>query len=223
MFKLKVRFVHAVMTATARKGLTHEYGTGFYRDFAGKSKQKLNALLEEVPDIGESIFSFNYLFGPCYFSWYSTLLSLNLDKSSALQLIWQINEDFVRAIPNPLLRWFGKNMYLGGFRRKAIIAEERGKVGSLHPMDWRIEYRSIDGNTFTIDIYECAMLKLADKLGYREMFPHVCRMDYLFSHYFGQSFKRSSTLADGNICCDCWYQAPGSSEWAPEKGFINRK
>lgn len=180
-------------------------------------------MLPDVPDIGVSIFSFNYLFGPSYFSWYSALLELGLDKETAKGLIWQINEDFVKWIPGPLLRWFGKNSYLGGFRKKAIEAEKRGKEGSLHPFDWRIEYRGIDSNTFSIDIYECGMLKLADKFGYRDLFPHVCRMDYLFSHYFGQSFKRTGTLADGNECCNCWYQMPGYCDWAPELGFADRK
>lgn len=180
-------------------------------------------MLPDVPDIGVSIFSFNYLFGPCYFSWYSALLELGLDKETAKGLIWQINEDFVKWIPGPLLRWFGKNSYLGGFRKKAIEAEKRGKEGGLHPFDWCIEYRGIDSNTFSIDIYECGMLKLADKFGYRDLFPHVCRMDYLFSHYFGQSFKRTGTLADGNECCNCWYQMPGYCDWAPELGFADRK
>ncbi|GAP13841.1 L-2-amino-thiazoline-4-carboxylic acid hydrolase [Longilinea arvoryzae] len=219
----KIRFIFNAMTRTAKSGIQTIYGADFYRRFAVLSRQHLESMLPRVQDIGDSIFAFNYLYGPCYFAWYQTLRDLGVEKSSALNLIWQINEDFVKSIPTPLLRWFGKQMYLGTFRKRAVRAEQLGKAGQLHPFDWRIEYTDIDRNTFRIDIFECGMLKLADLFGYRELFPQVCRMDYLFSHYFHQSFRRSGTLADGNLCCDCWYQAPGACEWAPEKGFEYRK
>lgn len=220
---LKIRFIFAVMTRTAQKDIQASYGADFFKQFAARSKFHLENMLPQVPNIGSSIFAFNYLFGPCYFAWYQALKDLGVEKPDALKLIWQMNEDFVSTFPEPLLRWFGKTMYLGTFRKRAKRAEQLGKAHRLHPFDWRIEYIDIDRNTFGINIYECGMLKLADRFGYRELFPHVCRMDYLFSHYFHQSFRRSGTLADGNACCDCWYQAPGACEWAPETGFETRK
>jgi hypothetical protein len=223
MLILKIRFIFASMTRTAKKGIYADYGADFYNRFAALSRQKLEGMLPRVPDIGDSIFAFNYMYGPCYFAWYSALRELGIEQTVALNLIWQINEDFVKAFPRPLLHWFGKTMYLGTFRRKAIQAEQRGKAGQLHPYDWRIEFTDLDKNTFAINIYECGMLKLAEIFGYREMFPQICRMDYLFSHYFNNAFQRSGTLSDGNLCCDCWYQVPGPCEWAPEKGFIDRK
>lgn len=223
MLKTKIRFIFRFMTYTSKKGIQTVYGIEFFKGFAELSRQHLERMLPEVPDIGKSIFSFNYLYGPCYFAWYQALLDLEIQKQDVLNLIWQINEDFIKSFPSALRRWFGKTMYLGDFRRKAVEAEQHGKTGQLHPFDWRIEYFDIDHNTFGINIYECGMLKLANRFGYAEMFPQICRMDYLFSHYFCQSFKRSGTLADSNSCCDCWYQVPGQCEWAPEKGFEVRK
>lgn len=219
----KVLFVFKIMSFTSKSQICREYGKNFYTRFLSASRRHLNTILPEVPDIGDSIFGLNYNYGPCYFSWYAALHELGIDQTTALNQIWQINEDFVKAFPKPLLHWFAKNMYLGVFRKKATLAEERGKNGQLHPFDWRIEYQSIDKNTFAINIYECAMLKLADRFGYQELFPHVCRMDYLFSHYFDNAFQRTKTLADGDDCCNCWYQFPGKCEWSPEKGFANRK
>ncbi len=219
----KIRMVFRLMSFTGRANLRKVLGNEKYQQFQVISKQSLENMLPNVPDIGDSIFSLNYNYGPCYFSWYQALRDLGLDQEAAGKMIWQINEDFVKFVPKPLLHWFAKNMYLGVFRRKAKTAEQQGKAGTLHPFDWRVEYLDIDKHTFGINIYECGMLKLADQLGYREMFPQVCRMDYLFSHYFDNAFRRSGTLADGNICCDCWYQFPGKCEWAPEKGFIERK
>jgi len=219
----QVSFIHSLMSYTAKKDIIKEFGGDFYSEFVSHSKFYLSQFLEDLPEIGNSVFSLNYNYGPCYFSWYQTLLDLKIDKETALVWIWRINEDFVSAFPAPLLHWFAKNMYLGGFRRKAAEAETKGKNGSLPAFDWRIEYQDINKNTFAIDIYECAMLKIAKKFGYLEMFPHICRMDYLFSHYFSNSFKRTKTLGDGDICCNCWYQFPGECEWAPEKGFADRK
>jgi hypothetical protein len=211
------------MTWMSRANFIRQYGKNFYRRFVETSKKNLKEILSETPDIGDSIFEFNYLYGPCYFSWYAALRSAGLDQETALQKIWQINEDLVKNVPEPIMHWFARNMYLGVFRKKAVEAERRGKAGLLHPFDWRVEYLNIDEHNFGINIYECGMLKLAKKFGYLEMFPAVCRMDYLFSHYFDNGFMRSGTLADGNLCCDCRYQFPGQCEWAPEKGFVDRK
>ncbi|MRS02739.1 hypothetical protein EG832_05880 [bacterium] len=211
------------MSWTVRSAMVTHFGSNFYRLFRIKSRNKLSEILKETPDIGDSIFALNYLYGPCYFAWYYALRSLEVEKETASQWIWTINESLVRFFPKPLLHWFAKNMYLGSFRRKAIKAERSGKQGSLHPYDWRIEYVDINQTTFGINIYECGMMKLAEKFGFLEMFPSVCRMDYLFSHYFDNGFKRTGTLADQNNCCDCVYQYPGQCEWAPEKGFIDRK
>lgn len=223
MLTTKIWFIFSVMTFAAKKRLRASYGKDFYNRFASLSRRYLGSMLPQVPDIGDSIFGFNYLYGPCYFAWYKALRDLGVEQQEALQWIWKINEDLVKNIPASLMHWFGKNMYLGVFRKKAPLAERNGRIGQLHPYDWRIEYEDIDRNTFRINIYECGMLKLADKFGTREIFPHVCRMDYLFSHYFGNAFKRSGTLADGDVCCNCWYQFPGECEWAPEQGFNNRK
>jgi hypothetical protein len=39
----------------------------------------------------------------------------------------------------------------------------------------------------------------------------------------GNRFVRSKTLGDGDSCCNCHYDLVGECEWAPEKGFAERK
>lgn len=221
--KTQIRLTFWLMTRASKKPFTAAYGVEFYRQFARLSRKELEKILPQLPEIGDSIFAFNYGYGPCYFAWYEALRQLQIEKDVALDWIWKINENFVRQFPKPVLHWFARNMYLGVFRKKAVKAEALGKAGKLPEFDWRVEYVNIDANTFGINIYECGMLKIADKFGYREMFPHICRMDYLFSHYFDNGFTRTATLADGDNCCNCVYQFPGLCEWAPEKGFITRK
>lgn len=94
-----------------KKGIQKAYGADFFQRFAALSRQRLEEMLPHVPDIGDSIFAFNYLYGPCYFAWYQALRDLNIDETTALNLIWPINGGLVKSIPGPLLRWFGKQMY----------------------------------------------------------------------------------------------------------------
>ena len=126
------------------------------------------------------------------------------------------------AIPSYFLHSTGKS-YMNGFRKKAAHHVERQNLGELHPYDWKIAYRDIDENCFEIDITECAMKKLAHKLGAEGLLPGICRMDYLFSSIMGNGFIRTKTLGDGDDCCNCHYELDGQCEWAPEKGFSDRK
>ncbi|MEN6350201.1 MAG: L-2-amino-thiazoline-4-carboxylic acid hydrolase [Syntrophomonas sp.] len=113
--------------------------------------------------------------------------------------------------------------YIGGFRKKAAEHAKKTRANALHPYDWKIAYREINENTFEIDITECAMLKLAKDFDVLGMYPAICRMDYLFSHYMGNGFERTKTLGDGDECCNCRYHIVGNCEWSPEKGFESRR
>jgi hypothetical protein len=93
----------------------------------------------------------------------------------------------------------------------------------MHPYDWKIRYRNINDKVFEIDIYECAMIKVCRDYDAMGLFPAMCRMDYLFSHYMGNGFERTRTLGDGDDCCNCRYILPGTCEWPSEKGFEDRK
>jgi hypothetical protein len=216
------RLIFSVSDIASKKDIIRDYGIEFYRKYRATSKAKFKELLPQIEDIGDSIFKLNYLFIPVYFSWYDALKK-QLPAEEASRMIWQIHESCMKRFPRPLLRMFAKQSYLGTFQRKASKAESMGKAGTLHPLDWRVEYKPGDRHTFGINIYECAFLKQAKRLGYMELFPTICRMDYLFSHYMDTGFVRTKTLGDGNDCCNCTYTFPGTCEWAPEKGFTDRK
>jgi len=202
--------------------LTKKYGHGFWTTFKAESKRYLNLILPKVPDIGRSIYSFNYKFGPCYIAWYKAFSKLGLSAEEIGETIWVMNEKMVTTIPKPFLQMTGKS-YLNGFRKKAAAHVEKQKIGQLHPYDWRIEYREIAKNTFEVDIRECALLRLAEDFDARALLPSICRMDYLLSHLMGNGFERTKTLGDGDDCCNCRYHIIGKCEWSPEKGFTDRK
>lgn len=218
MIKLIYRFIMA-----RSKGFIKDvYGRGFWIEFRSLSKKHLNEILPKVPDIGDSIFSFNYEFGPPYIAWYKSFLELGLTQDETIENIWKMNEKMVTAIPRPFLRFSGKS-YMSGFRKKAAAHVERQNRGELHPYDWKVSFHEIDKNSFEIDINECALKKLAKDFDAEGLLPGICRMDYLFSSVMGNGFVRTKTLGDGDDCCNCHYDLEGKCEWSPEKGFVDRR
>ena len=216
------KLIFQIAMARSKKYLTDKYGSDFYHQFSMISMQKLSDIVKKVPDIGESIFSFNYKFAPAYISWYKSFIELGVSQEETIQNIWAMNEKMMTTLPKRLLRYTGK-AYMTSFRNKASKHMERQKAGELHPYDWKISYRDIDKNTFEIDITECAFIKLCRDFNAENLLPGICRIDYLSANLMGNGFERTKTLADGDDCCNCRYQVVGSCEWAPEKGFETRK
>ena len=216
------KLLYHIAMYRSRGYFEQQYNRDFWYRFKAGSDACLAEILPKVPDIGKSVFSFNYIFAPYYIAWYKTLRKLGNTPQEADQNLWVMNERMARTLHASLLKLAGR-IYLASFSRKAAGHEARQKEGKLHPYDWKIVYRPIDANTFEIDILECAYVKLTKDLGARDMLPGVCRMDYLFSHRMGNGFTRTKTLADGDECCNCRYQLTGACEWAPEKGFTDRK
>lgn len=216
------KVIYYVTIFRSRKVLKSKYGKDFWESFKKLSREKLTAILLVMPDIGKSIFSFNYKFAPAYIAWYKTFLELGLAQQEAWENLWVMNEKMVTIIPKFLLHATGKR-YIGGFRKKATAHIARQRCNEIHPYDWRISYREISKNTFEVDITECAMKKLAHDFDADGLLPGICRMDFLFSHLMGNGFERTKTLGDGDDCCNCRYHLVGSCDWSPEKGFIDRK
>lgn len=199
------------------------HSRSFYKDFKAKAKREYRSILPRVPDIGDSIFKFNYAFIPAYIACYQTFRAMGLDKTEAIEWIWKITENMLRLIPSWLLKHYGAKVYLGGFRKKAPGHAMRSAQNDLPQYDFKIRFREIDGNSFEIDIYECGMKKLCEKLKALDLFPGICRIDYLVSYYMGCGFHRTKTLGDGDDCCGCRYEMKGACAWEPEKGFADRK
>lgn len=214
--------LYHIAMSRSRRSFIRRYGRDFWNQFKTGSYARLAEILPRTPDIGDSVFAFNYRFAPIYIAWHQTLIAFGNTPQEADQNLWAMNERLAHTLPRFLLRVFGQ-VYLGSFSKKAAAHEKRQREGKLHPYDWKIAYRPIDKNTYEIDILECAYVKLTNELGARAMLPGVCRMDYLFAHLMGNGFTRTQTLADGDACCNCHYQLKGSCEWSPEKGFSDRK
>lgn len=215
------KMIFNICTLTSRKVIIKDYGNAFYKQFHVSSKSIINNVISKTPDIGNTIFSWNYAFMPSYIAWWKAACE-QLSKEQADRLLWTINEQIFSKIPKKLAP-VCINLYLNHFRKQAPIHEKLSDENRLHPFDYKLHFRDIDEKTFEIDIYECGMLKLARACGAEGLFPAICRIDYLMFSLGGAGFERTKTLGDGNECCNCRYIKGGKCEWQPEKGFAERK
>jgi hypothetical protein len=202
--------------------LCAQYGVAFYNDFAARSAKILHEVISKTPDIGSTLFSFNYAFTPAYIAWYKAACALNINEKEIQDLLWLLNERIITVVPRFCMKAFVK-AYLKNFRKKAPLHEKRMADGTVHPYDYRIKFRDVNKTTFEIDITRCGMMSLARDLDALGIFPAVCRVDYMLFSYMGAGFKRTKTLGDGDDHCNCRYIIGGACEWATEKGFEGRK
>lgn len=212
-----MRFIYHLTMIRSRRMIKAKYGTGFWQDFKNKSDRLFKKVLKKTPDIGKSVFSFNYAYAPSYVAWYKTMRELGLDAKQADELMWLMNEKMLLTVPKPFLHMVGK-AYLNSFRKKAAKHERRQKKG-LHPYDWEIAFRNIDKNSFEIDITKCGFIAFAKAFYAEGMLPEICNVDYMISHYMGNGFKRTMTLGYGDKCCNCHYELTGKCPIRPGKGM----
>lgn len=201
-------FIYYLTMMRSRRYMEEKYGKEFYQRFKRASDPVFKQVAKELPDIGNSIFSFNYAYAPSYVAWYQTMMKLGLSKEEADDLMWKMNEKMLLSVPKPLLHMTGKT-YLNSFRKKAAKHLERQKKGELPENDWIIDYRNIDQNSFEIDIMRCGFVTVAKKYGVEGMLPGICGVDYMISHYMGNGFRRTKVLGDGDECCNCHYELTG--------------
>lgn len=212
-----MKFIYHLTILRSRKMIQNKYGSAFWKRFKNESDRLFEEVLKRTPDIGASVFSFNYAYAPSYVAWYKTMRSLGLDARQADELMWLMNEKMLLTVPKPFLHMVGKT-YLNGFRRKAAKHEQRQKSG-LHPYDWEIAYRDIDDNSFEIDITKCGFIAFAKEFDAEKMLPGICNIDYMISHYMGNGFTRTMTLGYGDKCCDCHYELTGKCPIRPNIGM----
>lgn len=209
----KVRLIMKYIQKRFGKAFVRQFGLTDYREFCKLSDQNLEKLLPGVPNIGKSVFSIDYYFIICCFNWFETFKKMGQSSEQAAINLNFICEEYLKTWPPNLLKLTGKYIYNGIHLHRAGKSEKMAAKGRLHDFDWKIQFRQYDRNTFQFNIYECGALKLAKKLDMMDIFPIICRMDYMLSHYIGNEFKRTGTLADGDDCCDSWFRFPGYTPW----------
>ena len=212
------KFIYRLTTCRSKGYIQKQYGKSFWKSFREHSDAVFRQVAAELPDIGDSIFSFNYAYAPSYVAWYRSMRQLGLDAGQADDLMWKMNEKMLLSVPKPFLHMAGKS-YLNSFRKKAKQhLQGQGKPG-FSEYDWLIDYRDIDANSFEIDIRRCGFITVAKKYGVEGMLPGICSVDYMVSHYMGNGFSRTKTLGDGDECCNCHYELTGKCPLRAPEGM----
>lgn len=202
------KFIYRLTMCRSKGYIQKQYGKSFWKSFREHSDAVFRQVAAELPDIGDSIFSFNYAYAPSYVAWYRSMRQLGLDAGQADDLMWKMNEKMLLSVPKPFLHMAGKS-YLNSFRKKAKQHLQRQGKPGFSEYDWLIDYRDIDANSFEIDIRRCGFITVAKKYGVEGMLPGICSVDYMVSHYMGNGFSRTKTLGDGDECCNCHYELTG--------------
>lgn len=212
------KFIYRLTMCRSKGCIQKQYGKSFWKSFREHSDAVFRQVAAELPDIGDSIFSFNYAYAPSYVAWYRSMRQLGLDAGQADDLMWKMNEKMLLSVPKPFLHMAGKS-YLNSFRKKAKQHLQRQGKPGFSEYDWLIDYRDIDANSFEIDIRRCGFITVAKKYGVEGMLPGICSVDYMVSHYMGNGFSRTKTLGDGDECCNCHYELTGKCPLRAPEGM----
>lgn len=212
------KFIYRLTMCRSKGYIQKQYGKSFWKSFREHSDAVFRQVAAELPDIGDSIFSFNYAYAPSYVAWYRFMRQLGLDAGQADDLMWKMNEKMLLSVPKPFLHMAGKS-YLNSFRKKAKQHLQRQGKPGFSEYDWLIDYRDIDANSFEIDIRRCGFITVAKKYGVEGMLPGICSVDYMVSHYMGNGFSRTKTLGDGDECCNCHYELTGKCPLRAPEGM----
>ena len=212
------KFIYRLTMCRSKGYIQKQYGKSFWKSFREHSDAVFRQVAAELPDIGDSIFSFNYAYAPSYVAWYRSMRQLGLDAGQADDLMWKMNEKMLLSVPKPFLQMAGKS-YLNSFRKKAKQHLQRQGKPGFSEYDWLIDYRDIDANSFEIDIRRCGFITVAKKYGVEGMLPGICSVDYMVSYYMGNGFSRTKTLGDGDECCNCHYELTGKCPLRAPEGM----
>ena len=212
------KFIYRLTMCRSKGYIQKQYGKSFWKSFREHSDAVFRQVAAELPDIGDSIFSFNYAYAPSYVAWYRSMRQLGLDAGQADDLMWKMNEKMLLSVPKPFLHMAGKS-YLNSFRKKAKQHLQRQGKPGFSEFDWLIDYRDIDANSFEIDIRRCGFITVAKKYGVEGMLPGICSVDYMVSYYMGNGFSRTKTLGDGDECCNCHYELTGKCPLRAPEGM----
>ena len=71
-----MKLIYNLTMHRSKRYLIKKYSKEFWKNFKANADKTFAEILPQVPDIGNSIFSFNYEFGPSYIAWYKSFLKL---------------------------------------------------------------------------------------------------------------------------------------------------
>ena len=169
-----------------------------------ESRQEYEALIPQIPYIGDKNPLLIFLLPTSrYLAIYRVLQRLGWTVEDAGQLIYEMSEAELKAIPGIVRRvigylWFSR-WFLGRLKKRATESQER-----KYPGGYVLTFIEGNGQDFDygIDYTECASCKFLSAQNALELAPYVCAVDKAASEMMGWGLSRTMTLAEGREKCD---------------------
>lgn len=73
-----MKFIYHLTMLRSRRMIREKYGSEFWKKYKSESAKLFRKVLKRTPDIGESVFSFNYAYAPSYVAWYKTMRKITM-------------------------------------------------------------------------------------------------------------------------------------------------
>lgn len=181
-----------------------------------ESRQEYEALIPQIPFIGlRNPFLIFLLPTSRYLAIYRVLKRLGRTVEDAGQLIYEMSEAELKAIPGIVRRvigyfWFSR-WFLGRIKKRAIESQDR-----KYPGGYVLTFLEGNGLNFDygIDYTECASCKFLSAQNALELAPYVCAVDKVASEMMGWGLSRTMTLAEGREKCDFRFKKGGKTDVA---------
>ncbi len=204
------------MAARIKPGLLSRYGEEQIQDLIRESRQEYEALIPQIPFIGEkSPFLIFLLPTSRYLAVYRVLRRQHRPVEEAGEMIYEMNEAELKAIPWYARRTIGFLWFSRWFKRRLKIRAKESQE-RRYPEGYVLNYVTGDGQTFDygIDYTECGGWKFLQAQDAQALAPYVCAMDKTASELLGWGLIRTTTLAQGGEKCDFRFKKGGKTRVA---------
>ena len=199
--------------ARVKRVLISRYGEEQANTLISESRQGYEALIPQIPYIGDkNPFLIFLLPTSRYLAVYRALQSQGRTIEEAGQLIYEMSEAELKAIPGFLRRaigylWFS-SWVLRRLKTWATEFQEREYSGG-----YVLTYVQGDGQNFDygVDYTECASCKFLSAQDALELAPYVCATDKVTSEMLGWGLTRTMTLAESYDKCDFRFKKGGKT------------
>ena len=199
--------------ARSKRVLISRYGNEQADSLIRESRREYESIIPQIPFIGHrSPFLIFLLPTSRCLAIYRVLRRKGLAVNEAGQIIYQMNEAELNAIPVLLRRiigylWFSP-LFIRRLRKRAKASQER-----KYPEGYVMTFIEGDGRTFDygFDYTECAGCNFLNRQGAPELAPFLCAFDQTASEILGWGLTRTMTIADGCKKCDFRFKKGGKT------------
>ena len=199
--------------ARIRPELVKCYGEPEAKRLIGESRREYTGLIPDIPYIGERNVMLLFLLpAGRYRALYRTMRNHGYPAEEAKQVVYQMGEASIRAVP-AVARWaIGKIWFAGWFRRRLQRGAAESQQGA-YPDGYVFRYVEGDGRDFDygVDYTQCAACNFLEAQEALELAPIACAVDKVASEALGWGLSRTTTLAEGHERCDFRFKKGGKT------------